>query len=105
MKTPAEKLMNAIHALMLGEVSLKFVFWVYGFAGVLAFKWPMRVIEKYGYHETPIYLGVSVLAVVYSAFIVVAVWRSASQFNGNKGWAYAARVIVILWSLSIFWGP
>jgi hypothetical protein len=105
LETSVEKVIDSVRALLSGDVSLKYTFWVYGFAGVLAFKWPMRTIEKYGYDGTLIYLGLSAMAIAYFAFVVIAVWRSASRYSGNKGWAYTARVAVILWPLSIFWGP
>lgn len=88
-----------------GEVPLKPAFWMYAFAGVLGIKWVMRWAGKYGYSEGPVYLTLGGLAILYSAFAVVAVWRSASKFDGGKGWAYAARIAVILWPITIFWGP
>lgn len=96
---------KSARALWTGEVPLKSAFWMYAFAGVLGFKWVMRTVEKYGYSEGPVYLTLSVLAIAYSAFVAVAVWQSAARFTGGKGWAISARIAVIFWPLTIFWGP
>ncbi|MEE9239966.1 MAG: hypothetical protein V3U53_02120 [bacterium] len=105
MRKPVENALKTARELWAGEVPLKFVFWVYAFAGVVGFKWVMRTVEKYGYSEDPVYLALAALAVLYSAFAAVAVWKSASNFTGGKAWAYAARAAAILWPFSIFWGP
>jgi hypothetical protein len=100
-----EKELKIVRELWAGEVPLKPAFWIYAFAVELGFKWVMRWAGKYGYSEGPVYLALSALAIAYSVFAGVAVWRSASRFEGGKGWAAAARIAAILWPLTIFWGP
>ncbi len=92
-------------ALWRGEKPLRQVFWIYGFAVVLLFKWSVRALEDTGYSQNPIYFATAAAAVVYSVFVVIAVWRSAWRFEGEKFWAYAARAAVVLWPMTIFWGP
>lgn len=44
-------------------------------------------------------LGLLVLlfvSLVYMVFISVAIWRSANRYEGNKGWAFLAKAVVVL---------
>ncbi len=100
-----EELFKTAKELWNGEAPLRPTFWIYGFAVVLAFKWAMRAMAAAGYAATPIYVIIGAIAAAYSAFVAVSVWRSAAKFEGNKLWAHAARVGVITWPLSIYWGP
>ena len=92
-------------ALWRGEMPLRPVFWIYGFGVVLIFKWSVRALADTGYSQNPIYFATAAAAVVYSVFVVIAVWRSAARFEGDKFWAYAARASIVLWPMTIFWGP
>ncbi len=100
-----EKELKTIRDLWAGKVPLKPTFWIYAFAVELGFKWVMRWAGKYGYTEGPVFLALSALAIAYSIFAAVAVWRSAAGFEGGRAWAAAARIAAILWPLTIFWGP
>ena len=100
-----DEITETIQELWAGEVPLRPAFWIYGFAVVLGFKWAMRAMAAYGYLNQPVYLAVGAMAIVYSVFAAVSVWRSAAKFEGNRALAYAARVGVIVWPTSIFWGP
>jgi hypothetical protein len=88
-----------------GEMPLRPVFWIYGFAVVLVFKWSVRALSDTGWSQNPIYFVTVAAAAAYSVFIVIAVWRSAARFEGEKFWAYAARAVIVLWPPTIFWGP
>ncbi len=105
MRNLVEKELKTVRELWAGEVPLKPAFWIYAFGVVLGFKWVMRWAWKYGYTEGPVFLALSALAIAYSVFAAVAVWRSAAKFTGEKAWAIAARIAAILWPLTIFWGP
>ena len=100
-----ENALKTARDLCAGEMPLKPAFWIYAFAVELGFKWVIRAAVSYGYSEGPAYIALGVLAVVYSIFAAVAVWRSAVRFTGNKSWAIAARVAAIIWPFTIFWGP
>lgn len=100
-----ETLANTARDLWHGKVPLKAAFWMYAFAGVLGFKWVIRGAAMYGYTDGPAYRALSILAIAYSIFAAVSVWRSASGFSGRAAWANAARVASIVWPLTIFWGP
>jgi hypothetical protein len=49
----------------------------------------------------PIQLGVAVffLPIVYSAVILVGVWRSADRFQGERIWADLAKLGVVAWAI------
>jgi hypothetical protein len=88
-----------------GDVPLCPAFWIYGFTVELMFKWAMRWLYSSGHAGDSVFVFVGGLAVVYSAFAMVAIWRSASRFEGHGGWAWAARIGAIVWPMGIFWGP
>lgn len=97
--------LKAAKELWRGGMPLRQVFWIYGFGVVLLFKWSVRALSDTGWSQNPIYFAAVAAAVVYSVFIVIAVWRSALRFEGEKFWAYAARAAIVLWPPTIFWGP
>jgi len=100
-----DKITKTIRELWSGDVPLCPAFWIFGFTVVLGFKWVMRAMTAYGYSGHQSYLVVGAMSVLYAAFATVSVWRSASKFKGNKALAFVARLGVIVWPSSIFWGP
>lgn len=100
-----DEVLKTAKSLWAGETPLRPAFWIYGFTGVLLFKWTMRALMASDYAETALYPALVALAVAYSVFAAIAVWKSAARFEGDAGWAWAARVGVIVWPSTIFWGP
>lgn len=100
-----DEITETIQELWAGEMPLRPVFWIYGFAVLLGFKWAMLGMAAYGYLNRPVYLAVGAMAIVYSVFAAVSVWRSAANFEGNRVLAHAARVGVILMPAYVFWVP
>lgn len=100
-----DEIVKTAKSLWAGEMPLRPAFWIYGFAGVLIIKWVMRALAAGGYAASPLYPAASALAAAYSVFAVVAVWKSAARHEGSAAWAWAARVGVIVWTSTIFWGP
>lgn len=100
-----DKIAETAKALWGGEAPLRPAFWIYGFAGVLLFKWAMRLLSASDYAGGPLYPALAALAAAYSVFAAIAVWRSAARFEGDPRWAWAARAGVIAWPSTIFWGP
>ena len=85
--------------------SSSLVFWICGFAGALLFKWAMRGLAAGDYAGGKLCFIVGALAAAYSVFAAISAWRSAPKFEEDPCWAWAARVFVIVWPSSIFWGP
>ncbi len=100
-----EDMVKTARQLWAGEVPLCPAFWFYGFTVELIFKWAMRWLHASGHTGDFAFVLVGGLAVVYSAFATVAIWRSASKFEGQEAWAWAARTGAIIWPMGIFWGP
>ena len=100
-----EKVLQTAKILWAGKMPLRPAFWIYGFTGGLLFKWAMRVLAASDFASSPLYSAMGILAVIYSGFAAIVVWKSASRFEGDAGWAWAARMAVVVWPTTIFWGP
>lgn len=100
-----------LKALWRGEIGLAKTFWLYGVAGSLLLILLVLVLEAtnpwflYEGFEEP-GLGLQLLYVVatrgyylWSFFIYIAIWRSASNYEGLRDWAFVAKILV---SLSLF---
>jgi hypothetical protein len=85
-----------------GEIGLARTFWEYAIAyaalanlaaTILAF----AVIASDG----PALLAMAIffLPLPYNVLAVIIVWRSAARHKGDRRWADAARVAVILWAV------
>jgi hypothetical protein len=86
-----------------GDVSLPITYWVFGILiGNVAFQIILKVIEfnyikiatsKLGAWAV---LGFYLLAIGYSVFMLIAIWRSAGKYQGKAVWSSLARVAVVL---------
>jgi|ETNmetMinimDraft_16_1059900.scaffolds.fasta_scaffold90357_1 hypothetical protein len=94
-----------------GEVSLPITYWVFGFLiGNVGLRLAMELVElnymKVAASQVGNWamLGLYVFVVVYSVFMLIAIWRSAGNYQGRAIWASLARVAVILGVLSLLVG-
>lgn len=100
-----------LKALWRGEIGLAKTFWLYGVAGSLLLFLLVLVLEEtnpwflYEGFEEP-GLGLQLLYVaaargyyLWSFFIYIAIWRSASNYKGLRDWVFVAKILV---SLSMF---
>lgn len=105
---PIEKKTGFIARLFRGEVSLPITYWVFGvLIGNVAFPIILKIIEFNFLEITSSHvgtwsvLGFSSVAIGYSIFMLIAIWRSASKYQGRAIWAGLARVAVVLGTLAL----
>lgn len=90
--------MEMVSALWRGDIPLAKTGWVYGALGlglltcVLLYVVNLHLPRAY----VPITIGLSSSILGYSAFIAVAIWRSASKYNGHAGWRWLAKGSILL---------
>ncbi len=100
---PIERFAEFVKRLWRGEVSLLVTFWGFGVAGGLLLNIPF-FIESTGAFNEPrnlILLTLSINAaaavlVTYTLFTAVAIWRSATLYEGPLIWSVLAKVVVIV---------
>lgn len=93
-----------VRSLWLGEMPLARAFWEYAILYGLLLNllttigslmlFAAKAPAGYG-------LGLFLLAVPYNLFVLVAVWRSAGRYQGERHWADFARIAVVLWVLAV----
>ncbi|MCH8080117.1 MAG: hypothetical protein IIA06_10135 [Proteobacteria bacterium] len=96
-RTDNSKKVNIIIRLWKGDVKLVITFWVFwwlvGFAVLIC----SILIE--------LSIGIpnlsTVLSTIYTIFMMVALWRSASKYTGHLIWRNAAQLWVVLAGLSL----
>ncbi len=93
--------MDLIKALWRGDVRLVRTYWVYGLLMWNLLGMVITILE----HSLPpsssifgafLLLIVSLFALVYFVISYVAIWRSASKYEGNSLWAWLARLSVVV---------
>ena len=87
-------------ALWRGDVSLKEVYWFwFGFI-------PLTINIFFGFlgfyffiqsGSWLLWLVISQIAIPYSIWIVVPLWRSASNYTGNQIWAIASKLTAVIY--------
>jgi hypothetical protein len=91
--------MGLIGRIWRGEEGLARTFWVYGFAVNILLKGLLLLIAFVS-SGVPTFglavLGVLAFSLVYSIFIWVGIWRSASRYAGPKTWAVLAKIAVVV---------
>ena len=94
---------SVLRRLWAGEVPLARVFWQYAMIGgtalnVVATLLAMALLAA----DAPELLAVTVFAlpIPYNVFALVAVWRSASAYEGPRLLADLARVVSLIWAVA-----
>jgi hypothetical protein len=103
---PIERKAGFIARLFSGEVSLPITYWIFGFLiGNVGFQIFLIIIE-FNYLELTSsqvgawsVMGFYWVAIGYSIFMLIAIWRSAGKYQGRSVWAGLARVAVVLGAL------
>ncbi len=95
---------SVIQRLWRGETPLAEAFWSYAILGGLALN-VTATLAAYALFTTaaPLALGLLVYAlpIPYNLFVMVAVWRSADNYQGPRQWADLARVAVAAWTVAV----
>jgi len=74
-----------------GNLGLAKTYWLFGVLGTLIMKLILTLLVLSGVNPT---LSI-IIAIAYSAVVWIAVWNSASQYQGLKLWAILAKVSVV----------
>ena len=89
--------MDMVWALWRGDIPLAKTGWIYGALGLglpiaaLLYVASLHLPKIYA----PITIGLSSSVLAYSAFIAVAVWRSAGKYRGRAAWRWLAKGSVL----------
>ena len=94
--------MHLIGALWRGERSLRVTYWIFGAAiyfGInmgMGFVQASELFKSEALVDVALTVLVMVLLIAYLLFISVAIWRSASAYQGKPMWAALAKFSVAL---------
>lgn len=85
-------------ALWRGQVPLAQTAWIYGGVLLVALLSPVIVLSalKSPFIHSPLMLPICVAALLYAAFIAVAIWRSANNYVGWVAWRALAKGSVVI---------
>ena len=95
--------MTQVSALWRGQVPLARTGWFYGLAGVLLLIVPLTVVSGLGFGSSTreLVLALSVATLVYAAFMAVAIWRAAGNYQGRLAWRLLAKGSVLFVGLQV----
>ena len=94
-------MMALIRDLWRGDLTLVKTYWLFGVVGGIFFHIAFTYIEyqsavfSTGFGPAFVF-GLVIFFFTYSAFILVAIWRSANKYQGLQRYAILAKVGVIL---------
>lgn len=89
-------------ALWCGDVPLRRVFWEYAvlygtLLNLVTTLISLVVLQAEGLEVVAV--AIFLLPMPYNVFMVIAVWRSASRYEGPEKWAQIARIAAIVWAV------
>ena len=95
--------MTQVSALWRGQVPLARTGWFYGLAGVLLLIVPLTVVSSLGFGSSTreLVLALSVATLLYAAFMAVAIWRAAGNYQGRLAWRLLAKGSVLFVGLQV----
>ncbi len=95
--------MTQVAALWRGQVPLGKTGWVYGLTGLLLLIVPLTLIPSLGLGPSTreLLLALSVATLLYAAFIAVAIWRAAGNYQGRPAWRRLAKGSVLFVVLQV----
>ena len=90
--------MNIVMALWRGQVPLARTAWIYGGVLLIALLSPVIVLTalRSPWIHSPLMIPLCLFALLYSAFIAVAIWRSANNYGGWVAWRALAKGSVVV---------
>ncbi len=74
-----------------GDVPLVYTFWLYYFVGVIVLSLLAVVIG-------PVF---AIVNVIWIAFMVLPIWKSANKYNGNKLFALLAKISAVVSGIGV----
>ena len=90
--------MNIVVALWRGQVPLARTAWIYGGVLLIALLSPVILLTAFGSPllHSPLMIPICLFALIYAAFIAVAIWRSANNYGGWVAWRALAKGSVVV---------
>ena len=97
---------NYFMRLWRGQISLPMTYWVWGvfitFIVTLITGFLFGILtQNQTLTSNILTIGMGVIVLLYSFFILVSIWRSATNHDGSRLWANIAKVIVVINSFLI----
>lgn len=83
--------MDMIRDLWRGDVRLAHTYWFFYVFGLVILRTALN-----GSPSTAYDLPLLAFSIIYTAFMWVAIWRSATKFQGHYFWPASAKMVVIL---------
>ena len=95
--------MTQVAALWRGQIPLGKTGWLYGLIGLLLLIVPLTLISSLGLGPSTreLLLALSVATLLYAAFISVAIWRAAGNYQGRFAWRLLAKGSVVFVVLQV----
>ncbi len=86
-----------------GQVSLAKTAWLYGVGGLMLLIVPFTLIPnlELGFSTRELMLALGAAILLYAAFIAVAIWRAAGNYQGRLAWRLLAQGSVLLVGLQV----
>ena len=90
--------MNIVVALWRGQVPLARTAWIYGGVLLIALLSPVILLTAFRSPllHSPLMIPICLFALLYAAFIAVAIWRSANNYGGWVAWRALAKGSVVV---------
>lgn len=90
--------MNIVVALWRGQVPLARTAWIYGGVLLIALLSPVILLTalRSPLLHSPLMIPICLFALIYAAFIAVAIWRSANNYGGWVAWRALAKGSVVV---------
>ena len=87
--------MEIVKALWRGQVPLARTAWIYGGVLLIALLSPVILLTAFRspFLHSPLMIPICIFALIYAAFIAVAIWRSANNYGGWVAWRALAKVL------------
>lgn len=89
---------RSVRSLWRGDVPLRVTYWLYGVSGAFLLSLPFIFVEAYP-PQFPVEIALFVYSLPvlgYSVFVVVAIWRAATKYQGSVWWARLAKLSVFV---------
>ena len=94
--------MKFIRDLWRGDVPLVWTYWGFGVVVTLVFVGLFAIVGNNlsGFDRSAALIAtviaLFVFAIVYTVFVWIAIWRSASKYTGRRMWRILAKTVVVL---------
>jgi hypothetical protein len=80
-----------------GDFSLALSFWVFGLIGLLLLGLIVTLI-------LPKMIFVRLITYPYLIYASIGIWKSSNKYNGKKIFSILAKIMVVIWNISQFFG-